>query len=272
MEHAQAYSTYDNPAGARQREKLQAQGYDGVIVEEDGRVIEYIAFSPNQIKSVDNVGYFDSENDDIRFMFLGEKGATAMDAAEEATTRLDNLAVAREMENSGNDALSIKQATGWERGADQMWRYEVPDVVINQTAELVEDGDVLTTTLGSLVLSDELFNAYPELRDTKVIFKELPEGRYGSYAEGTRDYMFTSVTILRDGKEVLISNQEKETPRIKRLLKEGTLAYINKATLPSESTTSAQGDQSTIPGGVSYSESKDTRIIPLSQTISPKLL
>lgn len=91
-------------------------------------------------------------------------------------------------------------------------------------------------------------------------------------AEGTRDYMFTSVTILRDDKEVVISNQEKETPRIKRLLKEGTLAYINKATLPSESTTSAQGDQSTIPGGVSYSESKDTKIIPLSQTISPKLL
>lgn len=132
-------------------------------------------------------------SDSIRFMFLGEKGTTAMDAAEEATTRLDNLAVAREMENSGNDALSIKQATGWERGADQMWRYEVPDVVINQTAELVEDGETLTTTLGSLVLSDELFNAYPELRDTKVIFKELPEGRYGSYAKGKNDAVGTII-------------------------------------------------------------------------------
>ncbi|MBQ5854997.1 MAG: hypothetical protein IIW50_04260, partial [Alistipes sp.] len=84
-------------------------------------------------------------------------------------------------------------------------------------------------------------------------------------ADGTRDYMFTSVTILRDGKEVVVSNQEKETPRIKRLLKEGKLAYINKATLPSESTASAQGGQSTIPGGVLSSENKDTTTIPENQ-------
>ena len=77
-------------------------------------------------------------------------------------------------------------------------------------------------------------------------------------AEGTRDYMFTSVSNLRDGIEIVMSNQEKETPRVKRLLKEGKLAYINKATLPSEFTASAQGDQSTLPSEVSYPESKDT--------------
>lgn len=84
-------------------------------------------------------------------------------------------------------------------------------------------------------------------------------------AEGTRDYMFTSVSNLRDGIEIVMSNQEKETPRIKRLLKEGKLAYINKATLPSEFTASAQGDQSTIPSEVSYSESKDTTSSPNMQ-------
>ena len=78
-------------------------------------------------------------------------------------------------------------------------------------------------------------------------------------ADGTRNYMLTSVTILRDGKEVVVSNQEKETPRIKRLLKEGKLAYINEATLPSESTASAQGGQSTTPGGVLSSENKDAQ-------------
>ena len=77
-------------------------------------------------------------------------------------------------------------------------------------------------------------------------------------AEETRDYMFTSVSNRRDGIEIVMSNQEKETPRMKRLLKEGKLAYINKATLPSELTDSAQGDQFTIPSEVSYSMSKDT--------------
>ena len=37
-------------------------------------------------------------SEDIRFMIIGEKGAAELDRVEEATTRLDNLAVAREME------------------------------------------------------------------------------------------------------------------------------------------------------------------------------
>lgn len=65
--------------------------------------------------------------EDIRFRFVGEQGAANLDKAEEATTRLDNLNVAREMEEAGKDAKSIKMATGWERGADGKWRYEVDD-------------------------------------------------------------------------------------------------------------------------------------------------
>ncbi len=69
----------------------------------------------------------EEKNDDIRFRFIGEKGAANLDKAEEATTRLDNLGVAREMEKSGKDAKAIKLATGWERGADGKWRYEERD-------------------------------------------------------------------------------------------------------------------------------------------------
>ena len=79
---------------------------------------EIIVFEPNQIKSAtDNVGSYSRENDDIRFRFIGEKGAEALDKSEEASTRMDNLAVAREMESAGKDAKSVKMATGWERGA-----------------------------------------------------------------------------------------------------------------------------------------------------------
>lgn len=62
-----------------------------------------------------------------RLSFAGEQGAAALDAAEEATTRLDNLAVARDMEKAGKDAKTIKLATGWERGKDGKWRYEIDD-------------------------------------------------------------------------------------------------------------------------------------------------
>ena len=167
----------------------------------------------------------------------------------------------------------------------------------NWRAEFGEDG-VVNTPIGDVKMGDnqylklaqrgsdgKLGMIKPTLTRPDVIIEEESSRKDGQIAErnssfvfvkaftnaeGTRDYMFTSVTILRDGKEVVISNQEKETPRIKRLLKEGTLAYINKATLPSESTTSAQGDQSTIPGGASYSENKDTTNISENQTIEEK--
>ena len=126
---------YDD-AGEKAMQKLIDAGYDGFIREYEGEIEEINAFYPNQIKSSkENVGTFDASNNDIRYQFVGEKGAAAADHAEEVTTRLDNLNVAREMEEAKKDAMAIKMATGWERGADGKWRYEIPDI------EYVPTGD-----------------------------------------------------------------------------------------------------------------------------------
>ena len=45
---------------------------------------------------------FNARKADVRYRFIGEKGASQLDKAEEATTRLDNLNVAREMESAFN--------------------------------------------------------------------------------------------------------------------------------------------------------------------------
>ena len=78
-------------------------------------------------KSYDGGKFFEDYNK-IREQFIGEKGAAAADHADEVNTRLDNLSVAREMEADKKDAKAIKMATGWERGADGKWRYEIPDM------------------------------------------------------------------------------------------------------------------------------------------------
>lgn len=126
-------SEHDTAAGIVSWAESQ-NSYDGVIIknikEFNDRIegTDYVAFKPNQIKSAtDNVGTFDEGNNDIRFRFIGERGARNLDKEEEATTRLDNLAVAREMESAEKDVKTIKMATGWERGADGLWRYEVDD-------------------------------------------------------------------------------------------------------------------------------------------------
>lgn len=88
---------------------------------------------------------------------------------------------------------------------------------------------------------------------------------------GERLYYFTSITVSKDGQEVVISNQEKERSRIQRLLKNGKLAYINNATLPPASDKTIQGDQLTNPVGEELSSAdKDTKNIPNSQTPEQK--
>ena len=74
---------------------------------------------------------FNSRKNDIRFSLAGERGAATADKAEERTTRMDFLSVARKMEEEKKDAKAIKIATGWERGADGKWRFEIPDFHFN---------------------------------------------------------------------------------------------------------------------------------------------
>ena len=87
-------------------------------------------------KSYDGGKFFEDYNK-IREQFIGEKGAERADHADEVNTRLDNLSVAREMEAEKKDAKAIKMATGWERGADGKWRYEVGDVRFYDGLQLI---------------------------------------------------------------------------------------------------------------------------------------
>ena len=133
----------------------------------------------------------DTENERTRDMFVGERGATAADIAEERTTRLDSLSVARQMEEAKKDAKTIKMATGWERGVDGKWRYEIGDAKIKDTIEI--DGktfkrneeDMLWTggKLGDAVDAPELFKAYPELKNVRIetdaVLNDMPSnGEY----------------------------------------------------------------------------------------------
>lgn len=180
-----------------------------------------------EIEKINNLISQASQN--VLFRFIGEQGAANLDAAEEANTRLDNLAVAREMESAGKDAKSIKIATGWERGADGKWRYETKDIEyvpdgsarklslfdnkewkkeLDKLSNKMLDGEVLSDEenkrfdelstkydevieqlnnteklyLDDYVKDDELFKAYPKLKQTKIVFVDKNNGEAGSYS------------------------------------------------------------------------------------------
>lgn len=159
-------------AGEDAMNALIAQGYDGFIREYDGEVEEINAFFPNQIKSAEeNVGTFDGSNPDIRYQFVGEKGAASMDKAEEASVRLDNLAVAREMEAAGKDAKTVKLATGWERGGDGKWRYEIEDGRFDSLGELHPERRRLSAA-EQKELDDAFFETMDAFEKGSLAYKE----------------------------------------------------------------------------------------------------
>lgn len=135
-----------------------------------------------------------NSSDNIRFSIAGVRGAAAADKAEERNARMDNLSVARKMEEEKKDAKAIKMATGWERGADGKWRYEMPDAKIKDTMDVggghivkrYED-DMLWNggKLFDVIDAPELFKAYPQLKgvriDTDAIMNDMPShGEYDS--------------------------------------------------------------------------------------------
>lgn len=118
----------------------------------------------------------ETKGEKTKHSLIGEIGAKALDMAEEATTRLDNLAVAREMETSGKDAKAIRMATGWERGGDGKWRYEIMEGITQTMIDDAHNRGVSETTLGELLGEDNpIIKSYPDMKDMKVEFIEATE-------------------------------------------------------------------------------------------------
>ena len=165
----------------------------------------------NDLVTYDNKGdvippskRFNSRKSDIRFMFAGEKGAAEADKADEQTIRMDNLDVAKQMEKAKKDAKIIKMATGWEKGVDGKWRYEMPDAKIKDTIDvgggnIVKrfEEDMLWTDgkLADVIDAPGLFEAYPQLKDVRIdtdaIMNDMPSN--GEYNPQTK-----TITIHAD--------------------------------------------------------------------------
>ena len=147
---------------------------------------------------------FNSRKKDIRFMFAGEKGAAEADKADEQTIRMDNLDVAKQMEEAKKDAKAIKMATGWEKGVDGKWRYEMPDAKIKDTLD-VGGGNIVKRNeedmlwnggkLEKAIDAPELFKLYPQLKDVRIntdaIMNDMPSN--GEYNPQTK-----TITIHAD--------------------------------------------------------------------------
>lgn len=144
----------------------------------------------------------DIDNTDIRYSMSGEKSLTA---------NKSQLKFAKEMLRKGFDSEAVRKETGWFKGYDGKWRFEIDDSELdlstsgkfhrnpdirrydelvkkvyfseNATEEEVKELQALDKTLegvslepkylGDLIYHPKLFDAYPELADMRVYFENL---------------------------------------------------------------------------------------------------
>ena len=149
------------------------------------------------------------------------------------------LMTAEELQEKGVDSETIRQETGWFRGYDGKWRFELsdrdmefnihgfftnPDVIrykelenklINEPENITEaeEGELRSLSknlngvkktpknLGDYLKHDKLFEAYPQLKDISLRFDYLSDGELGAY-----DSVRNEITLnygLRDNKDAI---------------------------------------------------------------------
>ena len=96
--------------------------------------------------------------------FAGEKAITA---------NVGKLDQAKAMLEKGADDVEIWQKTGWFKDKDGAWKFEIGDNKARLNPDFQSGGK-----LGELLEHEELFKAYPELKDVRVvkIGDETPDG------------------------------------------------------------------------------------------------
>ena len=96
--------------------------------------------------------------------FAGQKAITA---------NVGKLDQAKAMLEKGTDEVEIWQKTGWFKDKDGAWKFEIGDSNARLNPEFQSGG-----RLGELLDHEELFKAYPELKDVRVvkIGGETPDG------------------------------------------------------------------------------------------------
>jgi hypothetical protein len=185
------------PEKRQAKKQGESVSVDHIQAKDDDRKI-WVVFEPNQIKSAtDNTGEFNPNNPNILYQFAGENAATANQFT---------LETAQQRLASGEDAETIRQETGWFKGVDDKWRFEISDqdASINmqglswgESTDL-ERGNSTVARLGKFLDHPALFSAYPDIADYMV--RIVPGKSGASFSPDDQ-----SITVGYDQKENTIN-------------------------------------------------------------------
>jgi hypothetical protein len=114
----------------------------------------------------------------VKRLMAGEKAATADKM---------KLATAQQMIADGADSETVRRETGWYQGYDGKWRFEISDLesflIENPDLEKhTDDGETyFTGKLADILDHEDLFAAYPDMKDINIVIQKTDFGVDGIY-------------------------------------------------------------------------------------------
>ena len=120
------------------------------------------------------------------FSFAGRQAATA---------NMRAMATAEQRLNNGDNAETVRNETGWSKGVDGKWRFEISDAdaKLNDAAwnklftnTFTKNDKDASFSLGHLLDHPKLFAAYPALRSMRVFMNDGAGATYHDDGDGTR--------------------------------------------------------------------------------------
>lgn len=101
-----------------------------------------------------------------------------------------SLIEAKKMYEKGNSDEDIWSKTGWKKGSDNKWRYEIPDDIENISLKKLVEGvySQKNIKLSDIYTNTTLYKAYPSLKDIEVSVKDSDFTQYGFYNKRSLDF------------------------------------------------------------------------------------
>lgn len=140
------------------------------------------------------------------------------------TADLAKLKTAEEMAAAEKTPISILKDTGWFKGADGQWRFEILDTGAQSLQNSMGEINLVKTRptkLEDALQHDDLYRAYPELRDVpvQIIDEQIAPG----YGHGSK---LPLADPRRSGG--MVGNQINSRLQMEPTLSIGDMAYVDK--------------------------------------------
>lgn len=176
-----------------------------------------------------------ADEDGVKYSFAGERAANADKSL---------LEIAKQRIENGEDSEAIRKETGWFKGYDGKWRFELDDSDVEMLENNIEthylnDGEMYRSArLEDVIDHIELFASYPQLKDYTVIIQATEPGVEGSFHKKGKQIVINQelFTRISDVDEFLNKKkneirQIENTPEFKEYNKfyEGEYANLDPA-------------------------------------------